>query len=187
MGEVKEILEDAEHRMGQSLEALSRELMHVRAGRANSGLVNHVKVEAYGSQMPLNQLATISTPDAQTILISPYDKSQVAVIEKAINVSDIGLMPNSDGSLIRINVPPLTEERRQELVKVVHKQAEESRVALRNIRRDANEHIKKLEKSKELSEDQMHDHLAEVDKLLEDHLANLEDHVQQKEKEITEI
>lgn len=187
MGDVKGILADAEYRMGQSIEALIREMLHIRAGQANAGLVDHITVEAYGSQMPINQLATVSTPDAQTILISPYDKSQVAPIEKAINTSDLGLMPNSDGSLIRIKVPPLTEERRKELVKAVHKHGEEARVALRNIRRDANDHIKKLEKNKELSEDLMHTHLEEVDKLLETKLKTLDTLVTAKEKDITEF
>ena len=187
MGDVKEILADAEYRMGQSIEALIREMLHIRAGQANAGLVDHITIDAYGSQMPINQMATVSTPDAMTILISPYDKSQVAVIEKAISTSDLGLMPNSDGSLIRISIPPLTEERRQELVKAVHKHAEEGRVALRNVRRDANDHIKKLEKNKELSEDLMHNHLEEVDKLLEAKLKVLETQVSAKEKDITEF
>lgn len=187
MSNLDEVLVDANHRMSQTLEALSRELMHLRAGRANAGLVNHIKVEAYGDHMPLNQLATISTPDAATILISPFDKSITPAIEKAINTSDLGLMPQSDGSLIRINVPPLTDERRQDLVKAVHKAAEEGRVSLRNVRRDANEHVKKLEKSKELSEDQMHDALAKVDEVLEEHMDQLEKQVKEKEKDITDF
>lgn len=187
MSNVEELLVDAEHRMSLSIEALSRELMHLRAGRANAGLVDHIKVEAYGDQMPLNQLATISAPDATTILISPFDKSQVSAVEKAINTSDLGLMPQSDGSLIRITVPPLTEDRRKELVKAVHKHGEETRVALRNVRRDANDHLKKLEKAKEMSEDQFHDHLAEVDKLLETKLDELDKLITSKEKDITDF
>ena len=187
MSNVKEILADAEHRMIQSLDAVKRELSHLRAGRASSGLVEHIKAEAYGSEMPLNQLATITTPDAATILISPYDKSIVSVIEKAINLSDLGLMPQSDGSLIRLNVPPLTEERRQELIKVVKKFGEDGRVALRNIRRDTNDQVKKLEKSKELSEDEMHHYLEQVDKILEKKLADLESQLEAKEREITEF
>ena len=187
MDNVAEIIADAKHRMEQSTMALSRELMHLRAGRANAGLVDHIKVEAYGEQMPLNQLATISTPDAATIMISPFDKSQVAAVERAISTSDLGLMPQSDGSLIRITVPPLTEDRRQDLVKAVHKHGEESRVALRNIRRDANEHIKKLEKAKEMSEDQMHDYLGQVDKVLETQLKNLDQLISDKEKDITDF
>jgi ribosome recycling factor len=173
--------------MSQSLDAVKRELSHLRAGRANTGLVEHIKVEAYGTEMPLNQLATISTPDATTILISPYDKSMVNAIDKAINLSDLGLMPQSDGSLVRLNVPPLTEERRQELLKVARKYGEDGRVALRNIRRDTNDQVKKLEKSKELSEDEMHHYLEQVDKILEKKLADLDNHLDAKEREIVEF
>lgn len=187
MSSVAEILADAEHRMGLSIQALARDLMHLRAGRANAGLVDHIRVEAYGEQMPLNQLATISTPDASTILISPFDKSLTGAIEKAINTSDLGLMPNSDGSLIRIAIPPLTEERRKELGKAVNAQAEDGRVALRNIRRDANEHIKRLNRDKELSDDLMHDNLEKIDKLLEQQLKILEEHVADKQRDITEF
>jgi len=173
--------------MSQSLDAVKRDLSHLRAGRASTGLVEHIKVEAYGSEMPLNQLATITTPDATTILISPYDKSMVNAIDKAINLSDLGLMPQSDGSLVRLNVPPLTEERRQELLKVVRKYGEDGRVALRNIRRDTNDQVKKLEKSKELSEDEMHHYLEQVDKILEKKLADLDQHLEAKEREIVDF
>lgn len=187
MEKAKELLTDTEHRMSQSVVALSRELMHLRAGRANAGLVDHIRVEAYGEVMPLNQVATVSAPDASTILISPFDKSLVGAVEKAINTSDLGLMPNSDGSLIRISVPPLTDERRKELVKAVHKHGEDGRVALRNIRRDANDHLRKLEKAKEMSEDQFHDYLAQVDKVLEGKLEELEHLISSKEKDITDF
>lgn len=187
LSDVKEILTDADHRMSQSLDAVKRDLSHLRAGRASTGLVEHIKVEAYGSEMPLNQLATITTPDATTILISPYDKSMVNAIDKAINLSDLGLMPQSDGSLVRLNVPPLTEERRQELLKVVRKYGEDGRVALRNIRRDTNDQVKKLEKSKELSEDEMHHYLEQVDKILEKKLADLDQHLEAKEREIVDF
>jgi ribosome recycling factor len=187
MSEPKEVLADVEHRMGQSLEALQRELQHLRAGRANSGLVEHIKVDAYGAQTPLQQISNITTPDAQTVLISPYDKSLTSSIEKAINMSDLGLMPHSDGSLIRINVPALTEDRRKELQKVVSKYGEDSRVALRNIRRDANETLKKLNKQKELSDDEMHYYFEQVDKLLDQKLAKLDEHLTSKQKEIAEF
>ncbi len=187
MSSVSEILADAEHRMDQSIAALSRELVHLRAGRADSGLVDHIKVEAYGELMPLNQLATISTPDASTIMISPFDKSQTSAVEKAINTSDLGLMPQSDGSLIRIAIPPLTEERRKDLSKAVNSHAEDGRVALRNIRRDANESIKKLNKAKDLSDDLMHDNLEKIDKLLEKQLKVLEERVADKQRDITEF
>lgn len=183
----KEIRTDLEHRMEQTLEALHRELTHLRAGRAHSGLVDHIRVPAYGTEMPLNQVATVSTPDARTILISPFDKSLVGAIEKAINHSDIGLQANSDGSLIRLLVPELTEDRRRDLLKVVNKQGEEARVALRNVRRDANEHIKRLQKNKEISEDEMHHELEQVDKLLDKRLAELDTVLAAKQREITEF
>jgi len=182
-----EILALAGERMKHSLEAFSRELVHLRAGRATSGLVDHIRVDAYGTQVPLGQMATISTPDAQTILISPFDKSQTHAVEKAINLSSLSLMANVDGSLIRIRVPPLTEERRRELAKAVSKLGEDARVALRNIRRDSNEQIKKLEKGKDVSEDEMHHYLEQVDKLLERQLAEVDQHVAAKQKEITEF
>jgi ribosome recycling factor len=187
MDDVKEVLSSAENRMQQSLVALSRELGHLRAGRANSTLVDHVKVDAYDSSMPLSQLATVTTPDATMIMISPYDKNLTGAIEKAINLSDLGLMPQSDGSLIRLNVPPLTEERRTELLKVVRKYGEDGRVALRNVRRDANEQIKKLEKAKDISEDEMHHYLEKVDKILEEQLKALDQQLDSKQQEISEF
>lgn len=187
MDQIKELLADAGRRMSQGIEVVSRELAHLRAGRANASLVDHIKVEAYGAEMPLNQVATVSTPDATMIMISPFDKSLTSAVEKAINMSDLGLMPQSDGSLIRINVPPLTEDRRHELLKVVKKVGEEGRVALRNVRRDVNDQIKKMHKDKELSEDLMHTYLGEVDKVLEKRLAELEQQLVIKEKEISDF
>ena len=187
MTDVKQILADADHRMHQSVDALRREFVHLRAGRANPGLVEHIKVEAYGSEMPLNQISNITAPDATTIVISPYDKSQCAAIERSILKSDLGLQPNSDGSVIRIVIPALTEDRRKDLLKVVGKVGEEAKVALRNVRRDANEAVKKLEKGKTISEDEMHSHLEAIDKLLDTLLKELEKVITAKEKEITEF
>ena len=187
MAEIAGLLDDAQHRMEQGIEALKRELAHLRAGRASIGLVEHIKVPAYGTDMPLNQVANLSTPDASTILISPYDKSLTGAVEKAINMSDLGLMPQSDGSLIRISIPPLTEERRQDLLKVVSKFAEEGRVSMRNVRRDVNDSIKKLQKAKEISEDEMHHNLEKVDKILEEKLAELDKLATAKQKEITDF
>jgi ribosome recycling factor len=187
MQDAKAILDDASHRMEVSLQALHRELMPLRAGKAHTGLVDQIKVHAYDSEMPLNQVATISTPDAQTILISPYDKGVVGAIEKAIQKSEIGLNPQSDGSLIRLVVPPPTEQRRKELVKAVHHIGEETKVALRNVRRDANEHLKRMQKDKLLSEDELRHHLEQVDKLLEKELAELDKTLQAKEREITTL
>lgn len=187
MAAADEILDDAKRRMGQSLAALQRELVHLRAGRASAGLVEHIKVQAYGTDMPLNQLATVSTPDAATILISPYDKSLAGEVERAISLSDLGLIPQSDGSLVRLSVPALTEDRRRELLKIVNRHGEESRVSLRNVRRDANEQIKKLEKDKVVSEDEMHHYLEHVDKILEALLEELEQLLEAKQKEIAEF
>ena len=187
MNDPKAIITDAGHRMEVTLEALHRELMPLRAGRAHTGLVDQLKVSAYGSEMPMNQLATISTPDAQTIMISCYDKANLAAVEKAIQKSELGLNPQNDGSIIRLNVPPPTEQRRKELVKAVHHIGEENKVALRNVRRDANEHIKKLQKDKVLSEDELHHYLEQVDKLLEKELAELDKVLASKEREITDF
>lgn len=187
MQDAKQILTDASHRMDVTLEALQRELLPLRAGKAHTGLVDQLKVHAYDSDMPLNQLATVTTPDAQTILISAYDKSVLAAIEKAIQKSELGLNPQNDGSLIRLSVPPPTEQRRKELVKALHHIAEESKIALRNVRRDANEHLKKMQKDKLLSEDELHYNLEQVDKLLEKHLGTLDRTIAAKEKEITDF
>ncbi|MEZ5337283.1 MAG: ribosome recycling factor [bacterium] len=183
----KEIIEDADHRMAQSLDSLKQELVHLRAGRASTSLVDHIKVQAYGTEMPMGQLATISTPDAVTIMISPFDKGNMGAIEKAIQLSEIGLNPQNDGSIIRMNVPPLTEERRKDLVKGVNKLAEDSKVAMRNVRRDANDHLKRLNKNKELSDDEFHIYLERVDKKLEHNLEELDKVVSAKQKEVMEI
>jgi len=187
MHTIKELLADASHKMEASIHAIERELGHLRAGRANPALVEHIKVSAYGSEMTVQQLANISTPDATTITITPYDKSTLAAVEKGIRLSELNLNPMNDGSLIRLTLPPLTDERRKELIKLVHKHAEEGRIALRNVRRDCNEHIKRLQKDKTVSEDEMHDALSQVDKLLEKRLEELEQHIKAKDKEITDF
>ena len=187
MSSVNEITTEADHRMDGSLRAVEREFGHLRAGRASSSLVDYIKAEAYGEEMPLNQLATISTPDATTIQITPYDKGNLGPIDKAIRLSELGLTPANDGTNIRISMPPLTEDRRKDLIKLVHKHGEEGRVAIRNVRRDANDHIKKLEKDKEISQDEMHHALEQVDKLVERHMAELEELIKSKEQEILEF
>lgn len=183
----KEIIEDADHRMGQSLESIREELVHLRAGRASTSLVDHIRVHAYDTDMPMSQLATISTPDAVTIMISPFDKGNMAGIEKAIQQSELGLTPQNDGSIIRLTIPPLTEDRRKDLVKAVGKYAEDGKVAMRNVRRDANDHLKKLNKSKEVSDDELHIYLEQVDKRLESHLEDLDKVIKDKQKEVMEI
>jgi ribosome recycling factor len=187
MSSVKEINTEADHRMEQSLHAIERELGHLRAGRASTSLVDYIKVEAYGTEMPLNQLATITTPDASTITITPFDRSQVGVIDKALRLSELNLTPQNDGSLIRITLPPVTEDRRKDLIKLVHKHGEEGKVAIRNVRRDANDHIKKLQKDKLISEDEMRHALEAVDKLVDKRMAELETLLKAKEKEILDF
>lgn len=142
----KQVMADAKERMTKAVQAYTRELASIRAGRASASLLDKIAVEYYGVPTPINQLASISTPEARLLMIQPYDKSIVSDVEKAIMKSDLGLNPTSDGSVIRIAIPPLTEERRKELVKLVKKESEEAKVAIRNIRRDANDDLKKLEK-----------------------------------------
>jgi ribosome recycling factor len=182
-----EIIKDADHRMAVSLESVENEIVHLRAGRASTSLVDHIKVQAYGSDMPMGQLATISTPDAITIMISPFDKSNMGAIEKALQLSELGLTPHSDGSILRLNIPPLTEDRRKDLVKAVGKYSEDGKVAMRNVRRDANDHLKKMNKAKELSDDELHIYLEKIDKLLESHLEELDKVITRKQKEVMEI
>ena len=141
-----EILTDADHKMGRAVDAMERDFQAVRTGRASTALVERILVDYYGTQTPLNQLAGISVPEPHQIVIQPWDRGVLGAIEKAITKSDIGLTPNVDGTVVRLNIPPLTEERRKELVKVVHKRMEEARVEIRNIRRDANDHLKREER-----------------------------------------
>ena len=151
---INDVLHDADQRMKKTADALRHTLVSIRTGRASISLVENLQVEAYDDMLPLNQLATLSTPDARTIAIQPFDTSMIKAIEKAIKVSDLGLNPNNDGRMVRLNLPPLTEERRKELVKQVRVKVEEAKVALRNIRREALDDIKQLESEKMISEDE---------------------------------
>ncbi|MDQ3022858.1 MAG: ribosome recycling factor [bacterium] len=187
MSTIKEIITEADHRMEQSIHAVERELGHLRAGRASTSLVDYIKVDAYGSEMPLNQLATLSTPDATTIVIAPFDKGQLNAIDKALRLSELNLTPNNDGVVLRITIPAPTEDRRKDLIKLVHKHGEEGRVAIRNVRRDANEHIKKLEKDKAVGQDEMRSALEEMDKHVDKHIAQLDGLLKDKEKEILDF
>lgn len=148
------LLGEAEQHMERSLDVLRRELGTIRTGRANPAIIEHVSVDYYGAPTPLLQLATITSPDPRQLLVQPYDRTAIGSIEKALRASDLGFNPTNEGTLIRIAIPPLTEERRRDLVKVVHKRVEEAKVAIRNVRRDTNDHLKKLRKDKELSEDE---------------------------------
>lgn len=180
------IKKNAEERMEKAISSLKRELASLRAGRATPALLDRVQVEYYGSTTPLNQLANINTPDARTLMIQPWDKSSLSEIERAILKSDLGLTPSNDGSMIRISIPPLTEERRNDLVKMTRKFGEEAKVAVRNIRRDANDDIKKLEKGT-ISEDESRRHQDDIQKLTDKFVAEVDKVLAGKEKEILEV
>jgi len=178
---------DLEASMRKSVEATQRTFNTIRTGRANPSLLDKINVDYYGAETPLKSLATLSTPDSQTIQIQPFDGSSMAVIEKAISMSDLGLTCNNDGKVIRINIPPLTEDRRKELCKLAARYAEEGKVALRNIRRDGIDRIKKEEKDGELSEDQSRDAQDKVQKLTDRFIADLEKHLGEKEADILKV
>ena len=178
---------DLDASMSKSLESTQRTFNTIRTGRANPSLLDKVSVEYYGADSPLKSLATISTPDAQTIQIQPFDSSAMGLIEKAISLSDLGLTPNNDGKVIRINIPPLTEERRKEFCKLAAKYAEEGKVALRNVRRDAIDRIKKQEKDGDLSEDQSRDEQEKVQKVTDKFITQLEKLLAEKEKDILKV
>jgi ribosome recycling factor len=184
---IKEIVADCELRMNKSVEKLRVELTHIRTGKASVGLVEPIKVEVYGSEMPITQVASLSTPDAKTIVIQPWDKTALSPIEKAIQKSDLGLNPMSDGTLIRLTIPPLTEDRRRELVKQVKKYVEEAKVAIRNVRRDANEHIKGMEKKHEVSEDESRKAVDRIQETTDKHIKDMDHLFELKEKEILEV
>ncbi|WP_276352470.1 ribosome recycling factor [Cohnella caldifontis] len=180
------IKKDAEDRMEKALAALKRDLSTLRAGRASPAVLDRVQAEYYGTPTPINQLGSITTPDSRTLVIQPWDKTALGAIEKAILKSELGLNPANDGSIIRIVIPPLTEERRKELVKETKKFGEEAKVAIRNIRRDANDDIKKKEKG-EISEDESRRHQEDVQKLTDRYVAEVDKILAAKEKEIMEV
>jgi ribosome recycling factor len=180
-------LADVEDHMKKAIEATQRSFNTIRTGRANSSLLDRVMVEYYGTPTSLKSLANISTPDSTTIAIQPYDRSSLNLIEKAISLSDIGLTPSNDGSIIRLNIPPLTSDRRKELVKLAAKYAEEGRVSIRNIRRDAIDSIRKQEKSGEVSEDESRDLQDKVQKLTDKYSAKVDEAFAEKEKDITTV
>jgi len=184
---VKEAKNLAAERMEKAVAALRRELATIRAGRAAPSLLDKVAVDYYGSSMPLNQLANISAPEPRLLVIQPWDKKSVSEIERAILKSDLGLTPSSDGTVIRLAVPQLTEERRKELVKVVRKKAEEARVAVRNVRRDVNEELKKSEKNGEITEDELHKTQDDIQKLTDKFIEEVEKVLATKEREIMEV
>ncbi len=178
---------DLEASMRKSVEATLRNFNTIRTGRANPSLLDKIMVAYYGADTPLKSLATISTPDSQTIQIQPFDAGSVGLIEKAIGMSDLGLTPNNDGKVIRINIPPLTEDRRKDFCKLASKYAEEGKVGLRNLRRDGIDQIKKQEKDAELSEDQSRDEQDKIQKLTDRFISELEKHLADKESDILKV
>ena len=181
------VLDDASRKMDKAVKAYEKELTRVRTGRATPSLLDGITVDYYGSQMPINQVASISVPESRQLMVQPWDQNVLPEIEKAILKSELGLTPNNDGKVIRVSIPPLTEERRKELVKLVNKMAEEARVAVRNIRRDFMERLKKMKKDKEISEDEMYKLQDELQKITDKHIEAIDEVRSEKEKEIMEF
>ncbi|MFW5489868.1 MAG: ribosome recycling factor [Desulfovibrio sp.] len=184
---MQSVINDCESRMQKAIENLEREFSKLRTGRASTGLVETIKVDYYGTPTPVNQIASVSVPDSRTLTIQPWDKNAFSLIEKAIIASDLGLNPVNDGVLIRISMPPLTEERRRDLVKLAKKYTEDCKVAVRNVRRDGNEALKKMQKDKELTEDEQHKGQDEIQKATDAFVKKSDDTFTAKEKEIMEI
>ena len=181
------VLLDSEERMEKAIATLEREFGRLRTGRASTNLVDTIKVDYYGTPTPISQLASVAVPDSRTITIQPWDRGAFGGVEKAILKSDLGLTPVNDGKIIRISIPPLTEERRKELGKVARKYGEEAKVAVRNVRRDANDQLKKLEKDKAISEDELKKATDDVQKLTDKFVAKVDEKCQAKEKEIMDL
>ncbi len=184
---IEEVKRDAEQRMRKSVAALKEELTKIRTGRAHTSLLDHIKVSYYGTEVPLNQAANVSVLDARTLAVAPWDKSMVPVIEKAIRESDLGLTPATSGEVIRIPLPPLTEERRRELIRVVRGEAEQARVAVRNIRRDANSSLKELVKEKLISEDDERRGQEIIQKLTDQHVKEIDELMAKKEADLMSV
>ena len=180
-------LKDAEHKMEQALVHLREDLSSIRTGRASSGVLSRITVEYYGTPVPLNQLASVNVPEPRLLVIQPFDKNSIVSIEKAIQQSDLGITPSNDGQVIRLAFPPLTEERRKELVKQVHHRAEEGRVAVRNVRRHAKDDMEKLERDRSISEDELSRGEKELQKLTDRHVAEIDEIQRNKESELMEV
>jgi len=180
-------LGEARAQMDRALEALRREFGTVRTGKASPALLEMVRVDAYGSLLPLNQVGTVSVPEPRLLVVQPWDKGLIGAVEKAIRTSDLGLNPSNDGSVIRIPVPPLTEERRRDMVKILHKLAEEGRISVRQARQEANKAIKAAQQQHELSDDDAHRQLDEVQKVTDEYIARIDQMLQAKEQEVMEV
>ena len=184
---IKDIHHDAQTRMQKSIESLRHNLAKVRTGRATSALVDHIKVQSYGSDVPLSQVASVAVADARSLTITPWEKQIVGAVEKAILGSDLGLTPNTAGMTIRINIPPLTEERRKELTKVVHSEGEDAKVAIRNIRRDANQQVKDLMKDKTVTEDDVRRSEDDIQKMTDKAVKDVDEVLKTKEQELMAV
>ena len=187
MANVKEIKKSADQKMDKTVQTLKADLHKIRTGRAHTGILEHLQVDYYGNPTPLNQVANISVLDARTLGVAPWEKNMVSVVEKVIRDSDLGLNPAAVGDVIRVPMPPLTEERRKDLIKVVKKEAENARVAVRNIRRDANHELKELLKAKEISEDDEHRAQDEVQKLTDQHVSQIDEALAAKEADLMAV
>jgi len=184
---LNEIKKDAQARMGKSIDALRHALVKIRTGRANAGLVDSIKVNYYGSEMPLSQVASVAVTDARSITITPWEKQMVGPVEKAILGSDLGLTPTTAGTVIRLNIPALTEERRRDLAKVVHSEGEDAKVAIRNIRRDANTQVKGLLKEKQITEDEASGAEADIQKITDGAIKDVDEVIKGKEQELMSV
>lgn len=184
---LRDLLADARAGMHKSLEHLAVELSHIRAGRANPAMVEDVRVDAYGSMMPLNQVASVSAPQSDLIVIQPWDKGQLGAIERAIMAANLGLNPTNDGQLIRISIPPLTEERRKDLAKQAKMKGEDAKIAIRNVRRDAKNHIQKLQNEESLPEDMRYESEDRLQKATDEHVAKVDAMLEKKETEIMAV
>lgn len=184
---ITEVMSDAKNRMNGAIEAFKKELLSIRTGRASASMLDDIMVEMYGSNLPINQLATVSTPDPRLIVIQPWDKSSLSAIEKAVQAANIGITPSNDGKVIRLPIPSLTEERRKQLAKDAHKRAEESRISVRNVRRVAKTLIEDLEKESEISKDDAHRATEELQKLTDSFISKIDGLTAAKEKEIMEF
>ncbi len=184
---LQDVYKETETHMQKVIESLKHDFAGIRTGRASTGLLDGITIDYYGTQSPLNQVATLSVPESSLIVIQPWDASILKTIEKAILKSDLGITPSNDGKVIRLAIPPLTEERRKELAKLLKKRAEEKRVAIRQVRRDSNEMLKSLEKEKEITEDQRHQGQDEVQKITDKYIQQVDDLTTKKESEILEM
>lgn len=185
--EVELILMDAAERMDKSVEVLRHEADSIRTGRANPSMLESIRIEAYGTSMPLNQLATITAPETRLLVVQPFDKGAVGVIQKELQRADLGLTPSNDGSVIRLPIPVMTQERRQEMVRRLKRLQEDAHVAIRNVRRDALEHLRSLEKSKDISQDELHREQERLQKVTDEHVSRADDVSSKKEAELMEV